>query len=130
MAAAAPITLTSDSLEVTRSSHLISNRNPTPSTLKALSASSLLLAARAEKKAARIAKGSKQSMAFSGGADLGGAGEEEDDEEMDGDSEEEMDVAEALMGADMGMEVDAGEKIKIKVKSALKKTTGQSMGMM
>lgn len=123
MAAAAPQTLTSDSLEVTRSSHLISNRNPTPATLKALSASSLLLAARAEKKAARIARGNKASMEFTGAEDLGGDASEED---------EEMGVAEALLGADMALDdedVEEEEQISVKVRSSLRKTGGVSMGM-
>lgn len=125
MAAAAPQTLTSDSLEVTRSSHLLSLRHPTASTTKALSASSILLAARAEKKAARIARGSKKGMAFEGGEDL--------DEENDG-SDGEMGVAKALLGADMDMDAESEDEVvekvktKVKAKSALKKSGG-GMGM-
>lgn len=126
MAAAAPQTLTSDSLEVTRSSHLLSLRHPTPSTTKALSASSILLAARAEKKAARIARGSKKGMEFEGGEDL--------DEEDDG-SDGEMGVAEALLGADMDLDAESEDEVvekvkqKVKAKSALKKSGGKGMGM-
>jgi large subunit ribosomal protein L24e len=129
MAAAAPKTLASDSLEVTRSSHLLSLQHPTPHTKKALSASSLLLAARAEKKAARIARGGKNKVAFEGE----GLGEESGEEES-GEEETEMGVAEALREAElgMGMDVEQGlvEKVKVKAKkSALRKTGGGRMGM-
>lgn len=129
MAAAAPATLASDSLEVTRSSHLLSLFNPTDTTTQALSASAVLLAARAAKKAARIARGGKNSMAFSGGEALDG---ENDGEEEEGD----VSVADALGDAELGgMEVDVEEetvKIKVKatkVKSSLRKSGGKGMGM-
>lgn len=129
MAAAAPQTLTSDSLEVTRSSHLLSLRHPTEETKKALSASAILLAARAEKKRARIERTNKKGMEFEGGEGLGEEGEEE-----------EMDTADALRGAEMGMELDGEEaeekeemvKVKVKsgkAKSALRKSGGRGMGM-
>lgn len=132
MAAAAPATLTSDSLEVTRSSHLITLRNPTASHKQALSAAAVLLAARAAKKALRMAKSSsKKGMAFEGGEGLDG----EDDGEMSEDDEaDDLGVAEALMEADMSMDVEEDEveeKIKVKVKkakSSLKKSGG-GMGM-
>ena len=131
MAAAAPAVLASDSLEVTRSSHLLSLLHPTPHTKQALSASSLLLAARAEKKAARIARGGKKSMEFDGGAALG------DDDEAEADSDEdEVNMAEALAGAEMSMvlEEEEVEKIQVKTKakkpkSALRKSGGGGMGM-
>lgn len=133
MAAASPATLTSDSLEVTRSSHLLSLQHPTPHTKKALSASSLLLAARAEKKAARIARGSKKGMEFEGGEGLGSEADEDEDEASE---DEEVGMAEALAGAEMGMDLEeeAEEKIKIKAKakpkkSALRKSGGGGMGM-
>ncbi|KAL8280369.1 hypothetical protein RQP46_007286 [Phenoliferia psychrophenolica] len=132
MAAAAPAVLASDSLEVTRSSHLLSLFHPTPHTKKALSASSVLLTARAEKKAARIARGGKKSMEFDGGAALGD--EDEGDASEDSD-EDEATMAEALAGAEMGMDVEVEEEEKVKEKtktkkpkSALKKSAG-GMGM-
>lgn len=131
MAAAAPATLTSDSLEVTRSSHLITLRNPTPAHNKALSASAVLLAARAVKKAARMAKSSsKKGMAFEGAEGLG----EDEDEDMSDDEADDLDVADALMEADMSMDVEEDvqeDKVKVKVKkakSSLKKSGG-GMGM-
>ncbi|KAK4705413.1 large subunit ribosomal protein L24e, partial [Phenoliferia sp. Uapishka_3] len=134
MAAAAPATLVSDGLEVTRSSHLLSLLHPTPHTKKALSASSLLLAARAEKKAARIARGSKKGMEFDGGAALGDEEEASGDEESE--SDEEVDMAEALAGAEMSMDIEEEvvEKVKVKSKAkgkktALKKSGGGGMGM-
>ncbi|ORY88546.1 ribosomal protein L24e-domain-containing protein [Leucosporidium creatinivorum] len=131
MAAAAPKVLASDSLEVTRSSHLLSLQNPTPHTKKALTASSILLAARAEKKAARQARGGKRAVEFDGE----GLGSDEDGMESDGDSE--LDVADALREADMGemdVEEEVKEKVKSKVKvgkqkSSLRKTGGGGMGM-
>lgn len=137
MAAAAPKTLASDSLEVTRSSHMLGLHEPTPHTKKALSASSLLLQARAEKKLARQQKNAgKRAVAFDGE----GLGEEEDDDEgMESESgESELDVAAALREADMGdmsMEADVEDKVKSKVKvgkkqkSALRRTGGGGMGM-
>lgn len=130
MAAAAPATLTSDSLEVTRSSHLLSLQNPAPKTTKALSASAILLAARAEKKALRQQKSAKGRMAFEGAEGLGS------DDEMDGASDDELNVADALREADMALaDEDAEELVKEKVKvkakkpkSALKRTGG-GMGM-
>lgn len=131
MAAAAPATLTSDSLEVTRSSHLLSLHNPAPTTTKALSASAILLAARAEKKLARQQKSQKGKMAFEGGAGLGS-----DDEMASGsESEGEMNVADALREADMALgepeeeQVKQKVKVKSKPKSALKKAGGAGMGM-
>lgn len=134
MAAAAPATLTSDSLEVTRSSHLLSLQNPAPKTTKALSASAILLAARAEKKALRQQQSAKGRMAFDGAEGLG------EDDEMDGSEgeEEEMNVAEALREADMALgeeeEVAVKDKVKVKAtkgkpKSALKRAGGAGMGM-
>jgi large subunit ribosomal protein L24e len=134
MAAAAPKVLASDSLEVTRSSHLLSLQNPTPHTKKALTASSILLAARAEKKAARQAKGGKRAVEFDGE----GLGEEEG-MESDSEGDSELDVADALREADMGeMDVEDEEEVKEKIKnkvkvgkqrSALRKTGGGGMGM-
>ena len=131
MAAAAPATLTSDSLEVTRSSHLLSLQNPAPKTTKALSASAILLAARAEKKALRQARSAKGRMAFEGGEGLG-----LDDEMDSGEEDDEMNVADALREADMalGEEVEEAVKEKVKVKakkpkSALKRAGGAGMGM-
>ncbi|KAI5480574.1 large subunit ribosomal protein L24e [Pseudohyphozyma bogoriensis] len=132
MAAAAPKSLTSDSLEVSRSSHLLSLHDPAPKTKKALSASAILLAARAEKKAARMAKGNKK-MVFEGGEGLGSDAEEEED------SDDELTTADALAAAEMSMDVEDEENlVKIKAKSAkkksalkssLKKSSGGSMGM-
>lgn len=134
MAAAAPKTLASDSLEVTRSSHLLSLQHPTPHTQKALSASSMLLKARAEKKAARQARNNKKNaVGFEGGVGLGD--DEEMDEESGDESEdsetEELGVAQALREAEMGgMEVDdeAEEKVKSKVKATKKKSALKKMG--
>lgn len=132
MAAAAPKVLASDSLEVTRSSHLLSLQNPTPHTKKALTASSILLAARAEKKLARQQRGGKRAVEFDGE----GLGSDEEGMESDsGDSE--LDVADALREADMGemdVEDEVKEKVKSKVKvgkqkSSLRKTGGGGMGM-
>lgn len=131
MAAAAPKVLASDSLEVTRSSHLLDIQGPSTETKKALSASALLLAARQEKKLARQARGSKNGM------------DAEAEFDMEDAEDGEMGMAEALREADVGMmdveEDDAvAEKIKVKApaskskskkQSALRRTGAGSMGM-
>ncbi|GAA6064459.1 hypothetical protein JCM10212_004443 [Sporobolomyces blumeae] len=136
MAAAAPKALEGDSLEVTRSSHLLTPgmQEPSAATRKALTASQVLLAAKAEKKAARIAKSQRRQVGFAGAEDL--AGEEESGEE---ESDEELTTMDALREADISMDVGDAEvedKVKTKVKatkpkkkSALKRTTGGGMGM-
>ncbi|KAM0753024.1 hypothetical protein T439DRAFT_311698 [Meredithblackwellia eburnea MCA 4105] len=131
MAAAAPTKLTSDSLEVSRSSHLLSLRNPSENTQKALSASEKLLAKRAEKKRLR-------ALGAAGRRAAGLDEEMRDDEDEEAGEEEEMSEDEemdALRAADMGIsgveEVGKTEKVKIKAtkkKSALKKSAG-AMGM-
>lgn len=116
-------------------------------TKKALSASQLVLAARAERKRERhlknLAKHRANAVGFQGGADLQVGGEEA---EMDEDSdveEAELSMADALREADMSMdvggedEVVAEDKVRQKVKatkskkkqSSLKKSSGGGMGM-
>ncbi|GAA5851924.1 hypothetical protein JCM5353_006561 [Sporobolomyces roseus] len=140
MAAAAPQALEGDSYEVTRSSHMLTPgmQEPSASTRKALTASQVLLAAKAEKKAARIAKSqNRRAVGFAGAEDLAeGSGEGE----MESDDEEELTTMDALREADISMDVggeeEVQEKIKTKVKatkpkkkSALKRTSGAGMGM-
>ncbi|GAA5923974.1 ATPase-activating ribosome biosynthesis protein [Sporobolomyces koalae] len=139
MAAAAPQSLEGDSLEVTRSAHMLTPgmQEPSASTRKALTASQVLLAAKAEKKAARIAKSqNRRAVGFAGAEDLAG---DEDEAEMDSD-EEELTTMDALREADISMDVGGDEevqdKIKTKVKatkpkkkSALRRASGASMSM-
>ncbi|GAA5907762.1 hypothetical protein JCM5296_004527 [Sporobolomyces johnsonii] len=142
MAAAAPKSLAGDSLEVTRSAHLLTPgmQAPSAATQKAVSASQVLLAARAEKKALRIAQNlrKKRAVGFEGGEGLAGDEEMDDDE----DEEEELGVADALreaeMSVDVGDLVDDAEaprdKVRQKVKagkkkSALRKASSGGMGM-
>ncbi|KAG0655038.1 ATPase-activating ribosome biosynthesis protein [Rhodotorula mucilaginosa] len=149
IAAAKEGNLTNDSLEVTRSGHLLTpGMQPvSEETKKALSASQLVLAARAERKRERhlknLAKHRANAVGFQGGADLQVGGEEA---EMDEDSdveEAELSMADALREADMSMdvggedEVVAEDKVRQKVKatkskkkqSSLKKSSGGGMGM-
>ncbi|GAA5953049.1 hypothetical protein JCM8115_002421 [Rhodotorula mucilaginosa] len=149
IAAAKEGNLTNDSLEVTRSGHLLTpGMQPvSEETKKALSASQLVLAARAERKRERhlknLAKHRANAVGFQGGADLQEGGEEA---EMDEDSdveEAELSMADALREADMSMdvggedEVVAEDKVRQKVKatkskkkqSSLKKSSGGGMGM-
>ncbi|GAA5846491.1 hypothetical protein JCM9279_006712 [Rhodotorula babjevae] len=145
MAAAKDGQMTNDSLEVTRASHLLTPgiQAPSDETKRALTASQVLLAARAEKKRARQEANLKRHRAtvgFEGGEDL--AGEEDGSEgEMDEDSEveeAELSMADALREADMSMDVEdepavgkkvRATKVKAKKQSALKKGGGMSMGM-
>ncbi|GAA5859941.1 hypothetical protein JCM1840_001806 [Sporobolomyces johnsonii] len=144
MAAAAPKSLAGDSLEVTRSAHLLTPgmQAPSAATQKAVSASQVLLAARAEKKALRIAQNlrKKRAVGFEGGEGLAGGDDEMDDEEDE--EEEELGVADALreaeMSVDVGDLVDEAEaprdKVRQKVKagkkkSALRKASSGGMGM-
>ncbi|CDR37374.1 RHTO0S02e14048g1_1 [Rhodotorula toruloides] len=139
MAAAKEGQLTNDSLEVTRSGHLLtpSMQEQTDETKKAMSASRLLLQARAEKKRERQMRNQKKrAVGFEGGADLAGEGDEEMDEESE-EEEAELSMADALREADMSMDVGEEEaapaekikqKVKVKKQSALKKTSG-GMGM-
>lgn len=137
MAAAAPKTLASDSLEVTRSSHLLNIHEPALETQKALSASAILLAARKEKKLARQARNAERAR---------GMGDFEMDDQ-DHETDEVTGMAEALREADVGMmDVEQDEavqdKIKVRAKvatggkkaggkkeSALRRTSGGGMGM-
>ncbi|GJN87749.1 hypothetical protein Rhopal_000704-T1 [Rhodotorula paludigena] len=141
MAAAKEGQLTNDSLEVTRSGHLLTPgmQPQSDETKKALSASQVLLQARAEKKRARqLANQKRRPVGFEGGADLAA----EDDGAMDEDEESEVEEAElsmadALLEADMSMDVAEEEpaavkvkqKVKAKKQSALKRGGGMSMGM-
>ncbi|KAK4333565.1 Ribosome biogenesis protein RLP24 [Rhodotorula toruloides] len=139
MAAAKEGQLTNDSLEVTRSGHLLTPgmQEQTDETKKAMSASRLLLQARAEKKRERQMRNQKKrAVGFEGGADLAGEGDEEMDEESE-EEEAELSMADALREADMSMDVGEEEaapaekikqKVKVKKQSALKKTSG-GMGM-
>lgn len=148
IAAAKEGNLTNDSLEVTRSGHLLTpGMQPvSEETKKALSASQLVLAARAERKRERqlknLAKHRANAVGFQGGADLQEGGEEAEMDE-DSDAEEaELSMADALREADMSMdvggedEVVAEDKVRQKVKatkskkkqSSLKKSSG-GMGM-
>jgi len=147
MAAAKDGQMTNDSLEVTRASHLLTPgiQAPSDETKRALTASQVLLAARAEKKRARQEANLKRHRAtvgFEGGADLAGEeGADSDDGEMDEDSEveeAELSMADALREADMSMDVEdepavakkvRATKVKAKKQSALKKGGGMSMGM-
>lgn len=151
IAAAKEGNLTNDSLEVTRSGHLLTpGMQPvSEETKKALSASQLVLAARAERKRERqlknLAKHRANAVGFQGGADLQEGGEEEGAEmEEDSDVEEaELSMADALREADMSMdvggedEVVAEDKVRQKVKatkskkkqSSLKKSSSGGMGM-
>ncbi|EGU12784.1 hypothetical protein RTG_00802 [Rhodotorula toruloides ATCC 204091] len=101
MAAAKEGQLTNDSLEVTRSGHLLTPgmQEQTDETKKAMSASRLLLQARAEKKRERQMRNQKKRAV---GMDVG---------------EEEAAPAEKIK-----------QKVKVKKQSALKKTSG-GMGM-
>ncbi|GAA5892296.1 hypothetical protein JCM8208_001504 [Rhodotorula glutinis] len=143
MAAAKDGQMTNDSLEVTRASHLLTPgiQAPSDETKRALTASQVLLAARAEKKRARQEANLKRHRAavgFEGGEDLAGEGSEG---EMDEDSEvdeAELSMADALREADMSMDVEdepavakkvRATKVKAKKQSALKKGGGMSMGM-
>jgi hypothetical protein len=110
-------------------------QEPSGSARKALTASQVLLAAKADRKAARIAKNQKAHRAavgFTGAEDLAEGGEEE---EMD--SDEELSTMDALREADISMDVgeeEVQEKIKTRVKapkkkSALKRTSGAGMSM-
>ncbi|GAA5991463.1 hypothetical protein JCM10908_005715 [Rhodotorula pacifica] len=147
IAAAKEGQLTNDSLEITRSGHLLTpGMQPlSEETKKALSASQLVLAARAERKRERqlknLAKHRANAVGFEGGAGL--AGDEEGAEmEEDSDVEEaELSMADALREADMSMEVGEEEtaavadKVRQKVKatkkkqSSLKKSSSGGMGM-
>lgn len=155
LAAAKEGRLTNDSLEVTRSGHLLTpGMQPlSEETKRALSASQLVLAARAERKRERqaknLAKHRANAVGFEGGADLAAAGGDDmdaelDDEEAESDVEEaELSMADALREADMSMDVGeeetvpaATEKVRQKVKatkgkkqSSLKKASGGGMGM-
>ncbi|GAA5971973.1 hypothetical protein JCM21900_002623 [Sporobolomyces salmonicolor] len=149
MAAAAPKSLAGDSLEVTRSSHLLTlgMQEPSAATKKAVSASQVLLAARAEKKAQRIAQNlrKKRAVGFEGGEGLGGDDDEmvDDDGEEEEEEEEELGIADALreaeMSVDLGDLVDEAEaprdKLRQKVKAGKKKSAlrkasgGVGMGM-
>ncbi|GAA5894623.1 ribosomal eL24 family protein [Sporobolomyces salmoneus] len=136
MAAAAPQALEGDSLEVTRSAHMLTPgmQQPSESTRKALTASQVLLAAKAEKKAARIAKNqNRRAVGFAGAEDLAG---EEGEEEIDSaEDEEELSTMDALREADISMDVGAEEEVQEKIrtkvkaskpkkKSALRRTSG------
>ncbi|GAA6011398.1 hypothetical protein JCM11491_002770 [Sporobolomyces phaffii] len=140
MAAAAPQALEGDSLEVTRSAHMLTPgmQEPSASTRKALTASQVLLQAKAEKKAARIAKNqNRRAVGFTGAEDLA----EGDEAEMDSDEDEELSTMDALREADISMDVGEDDsvvqdKIKTKVKatkpkkkSALKRSSTGGMGM-
>ncbi|GAA5944943.1 hypothetical protein JCM1841_005387 [Sporobolomyces salmonicolor] len=148
MAAAAPKSLAGDSLEVTRSSHLLTPgmQEPSAATKKALSASQVLLAARAEKKAQRIAQNlrKKRAVGFEGGEGLAGDDDEMvDDDGEEEEEEEELGIADALreaeMSVDLGDLVDEAEaprdKLRQKVKAGKKKSAlrkasgGVGMGM-
>ncbi|SCZ96546.1 BZ3500_MvSof-1268-A1-R1_Chr8-2g10285 [Microbotryum saponariae] len=118
MLAAQPAVLASDSLEVTRSSHLLGLQTVSESTAKALDASHSLLKARKETKLARQAK--------------------RQDERKQSSTMEAIKLAD-LTGVDhssSSMELDQGEQIKEKIKiskkksaTALKRSQGVSMGM-
>ncbi|KAM0787008.1 hypothetical protein ACM66B_006276 [Microbotryomycetes sp. NB124-2] len=140
MAAAKPKSLATDSLEVTRSSHLLSVvGEPSQETSKALQASAKLLKQRQEAKLARQAQNRvKSKVEFAGAQGLDEQEMSEDDEE---EQEAEMSVLDALKEADMGdMDVETPnqepelvkQKVKVKAKkeSALRRSaTGRSMGM-
>ncbi|BGP13043.1 ATPase-activating ribosome biosynthesis protein [Rhodosporidiobolus nylandii] len=147
MAAAAPLRAVQDSLEVTRSSHLLTPglQPQSEATKKALSASSVILAEKAARKRERQLANQKKHRAavgFEGGAGLGG--DDEMDEELDEGSEveEELSMADALREADLDlgdlMDQEEAEPIREKVKvkagkakakkSALRKAAG-GMGM-
>ncbi|KDE06271.1 hypothetical protein MVLG_03430 [Microbotryum lychnidis-dioicae p1A1 Lamole] len=115
MLAAQPAVLASDSLEVTRSSHLLGLQTVSESTAKALEASHSLLKARKETKLARQAKRQNERKELS--------------------TMEAIKLAD-LTGVDSSMELDQGEQIREKIKSskkksatALKRSQGVSMGM-
>lgn len=141
MAAAKEGQLTNDSLEVTRSGHLLTPgmQPQSDETKKALSASQVLLQARAEKKRARqLANQKRRPVGFEGGADLAGEDEGAMDEDEESEVEEaELSMADALLEADMSMDVAEEEpaavkvkqKVKAKKQSALKRGGGMSMGM-
>ncbi|GAA5881465.1 hypothetical protein JCM3774_005091 [Rhodotorula dairenensis] len=151
IAAAKEGQLTNDSLEITRSGHLLTpGMQPvSDETKKALSASQLVLAARAERKRERqlknLAKHRANAVGFQGGADLGGAAdadEAEMDEDSDVEEEAELSMADALREADMSMDVGDEEEqrapaavrqkvkaTKSKKQSSLKKSSGGGMGM-
>ncbi|SCV67369.1 BQ2448_6015 [Microbotryum intermedium] len=101
MLAAQPAVLASDSLEVTRSSHLLGLQTVSESTAKALDASHSLLK---EKKETKLARQAKRQ-----------------------DERKEMSTIEAIKLADLtgvertSMEVDDGDKIRDKIKSSKKK---------
>ncbi|GAA5984793.1 hypothetical protein JCM11641_002742 [Rhodosporidiobolus odoratus] len=141
MAAAKPQQAINDSLEVTRSGHLLTPglQPESDSTKKALSASAVILAEKAarkrERQAQMLAK-RKKAVGFEGGEGLAGEDEEMDEDE---DDEQELSMADALREADLDlgdlMEDAPVEQEKIKVKatkpkkkSALRKATG-AMGM-
>ncbi|GAA5909441.1 hypothetical protein JCM6882_002645 [Rhodosporidiobolus microsporus] len=139
MAAAKPQQAIQDSLEVTRSSHLLTPglQPQSDATKKALSASQVILAEKAARKRERQAKNlatHRANVGFEGGEGLA----EDDDAEMDEDEEAgELSMADALREADLDlddlMEEEAPvEKVKVKAtkkKSALKKSGGMGMGM-
>lgn len=143
MAAAKDGQMTNDSLEITRSGHLLTPgiQQPSEETKRAMSASQVLLAARAEKKRLRQEANLKRHRAavgFEGGEDLAAGSDGEMDEDEDSEVEEaELSMADALREADMSMDVEADEpvaqkvrtKVKAKKQSALKKGGGMSMGM-
>lgn len=122
MAAAAPQALEGDSLEVTRSAHMLTPgmQEPSASTRKALSASQVLLQAKAEKKAARIAKNqNRRAVGFTGAEDLAGG---DDDDEVEMDSDDELSTMDALREADISMDVGGDEVVRDKVKTKVKAT--------
>ncbi|BGP45203.1 hypothetical protein JCM10450v2_001020 [Rhodotorula kratochvilovae] len=141
MAAAKDGQMTNDSLEVTRSGHLLTPgiQQPSEETKRALTASQVLLAARAEKKRLRQAANlQRHRVGFQGGEDLAGADGEMDEDSDDEEVEEaELSMADALREADMSMDIGEEEpvaqkvrqKVKAKKQSALKKGGGMSMGM-
>jgi large subunit ribosomal protein L24e len=118
MAAAAPKTLASDSLEVTRSSHLLNIHAPSEETQKALSASAILLADRKERKLARQARNAEKAR---------GMGDFEMDGDMDND--ESTTMADALREADVGMmDVEEEEKATKAIQDKIKVRAGAASG--
>ncbi|KAK4049659.1 ATPase-activating ribosome biosynthesis protein [Microbotryomycetes sp. JL201] len=133
MAAAKPKSLATDSLEVTRSSHLLGLGEPTPETSKALEASQHLLKQRQQAKLARQLANRQRAtkVKFAGADELESDGEDEEMEQDEG----EMSVLDALKEADMDFEQDeptTKQKVKVKAKtkkeSALRKSSS-GMGM-
>ncbi|GAA6040132.1 hypothetical protein JCM8097_002042 [Rhodosporidiobolus ruineniae] len=138
MAAAKPQTAINQALEVTRSHHLLTPglQPQSDSTKKALSASTLILAEKAARKAARQAKALAAHRANA--VQFNGELEEDDDEDMD--EEDEISMGDALREADLDLddlmedeEEQPKQKVKVaaaksKKRSALKKTSG-GMGM-